>query len=204
MWISLTGLVIILLFVTLLLVRWRVICTWSGGLVEVRLRFLGLSRKIWSVDLFEHTAVDQARGFQHEQFEKLGSLLGKVVDRIEALLENREIIVRAGQEGLRLARRFRHWWRLDQGTIEFSFGLKNPAHTGITHGTVSALGGMLTARWPQIRVISLPNFDAPAFYTRGEVVFSIRAWDPVRDLIRFAAALPWRGLLKLKRNLAYQ
>lgn len=204
MWISLTGFFIFLLLIVLLAVRWRVICTWSGGLVEVRLRFLGLSRRVWSVNLFEHTAIDKVRGLQDEQFEKLGDILGRLVDRIEALIENREVVLRAGQAGLRLARRFRHWWRLDYGRIEISFGLKNPAHTGITHGTVSALSGIVAARWPQIHVVSRPDFDAPTFDSKGEVVFSIRAWDPLVDLLRFGATLPWRGLLKLKRNLAYQ
>ncbi len=204
MWISLTGLVILLLLIVLLAVRWRVICTWSGGLVEVRLRFLGLSRKVWSVDLFKHSAIDKAQGLQEEELEKLGAILGRLVDRIEALIEHREVVVRAGRAGLRLARRFRHWWRIDRGMIELSFGLKNPAHTGITHCTVSALGGMVAARWPQIHVISLPDFDKPMFDSRGEIVFSIRAWDPLKDLIRFGATLPWRGLVKLKRNLAYQ
>lgn len=203
MWISLTGLVILLLLIVLLVVRWRVICTWSGGLVEVRLRFLGLSRRVWMVDLFTHTAIDKSQGLQDEQLEKLGAILGRIVDHIEALIENREVVVRAGEAGLRLARRFRHWWRLDHGMIELSFGMKNPAHTGIAHGTVSALGGMVAARWPQIHVVSLPDFDSPAFDSKGEIVFSIRAWDPLIDLIRFGATMPWRGLLRLKRNLAY-
>lgn len=204
MLISLFGFAICLIIIALLAVRWRVVCRWNGGFVEVHLRFLGLSRRVWSVDLFEHTAIDNSTGLQEEQLEKLGAILGRLVDRIEALIEHREVVVRAGRAGLRLARRFRHWWRLDRGTIELTFGLKNPAHTGMTHGALSAVSGVVGAKWPQIQVVSRPDFDTQKFDSRGEIVFSIRAWDPVKDLVRFAATLPWRGLLRLKQSLVYQ
>lgn len=204
MWIIAAVSVVFIIVIALLAVPWRVICSWSGGLVEVRLRFLGLSRTVWKVDLFEHTSTDDRAAPERELLEHLGALLGKIVDRIEALFEHRDVLVRAGRAGLQLARRFRHWWRLDRGTIELSFGLKNPAHTGMAHGALSAVSGMIGARWPQVCVISLPDFDTQSFGSRGELVFSIRAWDPVKDLVRFAATLPWRGLLRLKRILVYQ
>jgi hypothetical protein len=204
MWLGLTAIIISTIVIVLLTVRWRVICSWNGGLVQVRIRFLGLSRTVWKVDVFEHTSKDTDADPESELLDRLSEVLGRIVDRVEALFEHQEVIMNSGRAGLKLARRFRHWWRLDRGTIELSFGLKNPAHTGMTHGAISAMSGMVGARWPQIQVVSLPDFDKTTLDSRGELVFSIRAWDPVKDLVRFAATLPWRGLLRLKQSLLFQ
>ena len=203
MWLNVFGTIVLLVILILLVAPWRILCHWSGGLVDIRIRFLGLSLSVWKRNVFERPE-PRARERDTSEGTHRGDLLFEAVDRIQALINDRDILVRSGRVALRLARRFRGWWHLEKGMIELTVGLGNPAYTGLAVGALSACGGMIEARWPQVHVASYANFEMTTLHSRGEVIFRIRAWDPVRDFIRFLATLPWRGLWKMKKDCAYQ
>lgn len=203
MWISIIGVIALLLIPTVLFAPVRVIGSWNGGLLELRLRFLGFTYMVWRRNIFDRPK-PQSRG-RIQGAEPQGSdRVIDFVDRIEALIGHRDVLMRSGRLLMQLAREFSGWWHLEESHIDITFGLGNPAHTGMALGAISTFGGMLQARWPKLRIIGHANFDTMTLTSRGEVIFRIRMWDPVLDITQKLVRAPWLGLRKLKRDLAYQ
>lgn len=203
MWIIITGAIASLMALIMLFAPWRVIGRWNGGHLELSLRFLGMTFTLWKRDIFAHpvrvTKNSEARA------ERVNDKpIAQLIDHIQALIDNRETLLHAGRLLLRLARKFSGWWHLEESRIDITIGLGNPAHTGVAIGALSAIGGIIGSRWPKLRIQGLANFDSLTLHSRGEVIVRIRAWDPVWDIIKIVAAAPWRGLWKLRRELAYQ
>jgi hypothetical protein len=186
----------------LLFAPWRVIGTWNGGLLELRLRFLGVTFVLWNRDVFERPEPD-LKIHHDRRLRESGVLIDEFVGRIQAIIDHQDALVQSGRLLLRLARQFRGWWHLENSRIEFTIGLQNPAHTGMALGALSASGGMVEARWAKLRISGRADFDSLTFQSRGEVIFRIRAWDPIWDLTQAMIAAPWRSLLKFKRALVY-
>ncbi len=184
------------LLLIVLFAPWRVVCRWDGGNVNIRLRFLGMSVPIWKRNVF-----DRAR---HRAESDKGNWASELVDRIEAVIDHKDTLMESGRIAVRLARRFAGWWHLEASRVEITLGLGNPAHTGMALGALSAFAGTIAGRWPHIQIYARANFDSLVLSSRGEVIIKIRAWDPVWDIIRTLPSVPWRGLWKLKRSVAYQ
>ena len=202
MWLGILGVIVLFLLAVLLFAPWRVIGRWNDGLLELHLRFLGITFLLWKHNFLERS--EPAAKNHHDKSSRDSSVLvSEVVGRIQALLDHQDALVQSGRLLLRLARQFRGWWHLENSRIEFTIGLENPAHTGMALGALSAFGGIIEARWAKLRISGRADFDSMTFHSHGEVIFRIRAWDPVWDLSRTLIAAPWRSLLKLKRGLAY-
>lgn len=177
----------------------RVVLWYQSGVVRVRIRLWGMSVSVGSHDLF-------AREFDQSDTGRTKPDTGffRTMAKLESLTKNWSTIKQTKSVAMRLARRFWQWCHLEHGRIDITIGTGNPAYTGMIHGAIWALGGMITARWAQIRVYSHADFDTTAADLTGEVTFRIRLWDPLWDIIRLLATLPWRGLLKLRKDLAYR
>ena len=202
MWIGAIGSIVFFFLAVLLFAPCRVIGSWNGGLLELRLRFLGLTFVLWNRDVFERP--EPGSKIHHDRrLRESGVLVDEFVGRIQAVIDHQDALVQSGRLLLRLARQFRGWWHLENSRIEFTIGLQNPAHTGLALGALSAIGGMIEARWAKLRISGRADFDSLTFQSRGEVIFRIRAWDPVWDLTQAMIAAPWRSLLKLKRAFVY-
>jgi hypothetical protein len=196
MWFIIISLALLLLLTVLLFAPWRVVCQWDGGSVVIRLRFLGIAFPIWRNNVFARSkpAADSRKT----------RWVTELVERLEAVFDHRDTLVESGRVAMHLARRFAGWWHLEASRVEITLGLGNPAHTGMALGALSAVAGMIAGKWPQVHIYGRANFDSRALSSRGEVIIRIRAWDPVWDIIRTLPSVPWRGLLKLKRKIAYQ
>jgi hypothetical protein len=203
MWISVIGATVLIVLGVILFAPWRVICRWSGSLFEVRIRFLGASLRIWKRDIFGRPKV--MAGDRSDEFGRARAhWVAGFIERVQTLVDNQDTLLEVGLLLVRLARRFHESWHLEVGKIEIILGLGNPAHTGMALGGLMACAGILEARWPKLRVSGFANFDEATLYSRGEVVFRIRARGVVWSIAQMLAFAPWRGILKLRRDLAYQ
>lgn len=202
MWFGIIAAFVLVVLLVLLLAPWRVVCRWNGGLVELYVRFLGMSFTFWKGNIFERSEPEPKRRSARSDKDDRASV-SEFIDRIQALIDHRDVLVHTGRLLLQFARRLSGWWHLDHSRIEVVFGLGNPAHTGMALGALSALGGIIGAQWPMMQFAAHPDFDNATLLSRGEVIFRIRAWDPVWDILCALVKAPWRGLWKLKRDLVY-
>ncbi len=191
-----------LIIVALLLAPMRVVIGWSGWLVQVRLRYLGMSLQVWTRNLLERSPKHTKRR-ERAPDRDFGSMIEKLIDGLDTLVSNRETLEESARSALRLLHRFGRMLQLERGQIDIKIGMANPAYTGVANGMLWALSGMVQARWPQLFIRSLPDFDSTALDCSGEIVVRFRVWQPVWESLRFLATLPWRGLRKMKKDLAY-
>lgn len=202
MWTILFGSLAVLVMAALLLMPIRIVLSWSGGLVQSRLRFLGASYRMWERDLFARAARQEA-GQRRDTTKELDDGLLLLAQNLLGMIDHRDTLMEAVRAILKLAGESRKWWRFEQGRIDVALGVGNPALTGMAHGALAALGGILTARWPQLTVSSNPDFQRWTFASSGELIFRARAWDVLWHVLCLVATLPWRNLWKMKRDLAY-
>jgi hypothetical protein len=202
MWTILFGSLAVLALVTLLLMPIRLVLSWSGGLVQSGLRFLGISYRMWERDLFAQTA-RQEEGERRDTTKGKGDGLLILAENLLSMIDHRDTLMEAVRAILKLAGESRKWWRFEQGRIDVAFGIGSPALTGMAHGALAALGGILTSRWPQLTVSSNPDFQRWTFASSGELIFRARAWDVLWHVLCLVATIPWRNLWKMKRDLAY-
>lgn len=191
-----------LVIVALLLAPMRVVVGWSGWLVEVHLRYLGMSFRVWTRNLLEQPTKHSKRR-ERAPDRDFGSMIEKLIDALDAMITNRDTLVESARSAISLLHRFGRMLRLEGGQIDIKIGMANPAHTGVANGMLWALSGIVQARWPQLFIRSLPDFDSTALACNGEIVLRFRVWQPVWETLRFLATMPWRGLRKMKKDLAY-
>lgn len=177
----------------------RLIGSWEASRVELWVAALGMRRKIWDRDLAVPTPAKPPGQKKHAPSAEPDPVRSTL-----AIWENRETLSRTARVTVRFLRRLWRSWQLESGHVIVSVGTGNPAGTGMAHGVLSALGGAVASRWPQLRIDSRPDFEGMTLGSRGRLVFRFRLLDPLWHFVRYVFTLPWRGLVRLKRELALE
>lgn len=180
----------------------QLIVVWADTDFRVELRILRIKFPLWKGDLRARAKAAEHPGSRGTR--NLDMMIRRFAQRERSLADDKDDVSQAIRSALRLARRFRHWLSLESGRIELVIGLPNPAQTGMVHGALSALSGMLMAKWPRLVMQSVPNFDGSSLGSHGELIFRVYVWRVLWHSISFLATTPWPKLWKLKRSLAYR
>ncbi|HWO56625.1 MAG TPA: DUF2953 domain-containing protein [bacterium] len=191
--------ILAVLAIVVLVAPVRLIGVWEAMRVEIWLSFLGLRGRIWNRDLAEPSMAKMRKATERLASEQIDPLR-----LIGVLRENRDTLSRTAHVTLLFLRRLWRSWRLESGHVMVALGTGDPAATGMAHGMISALAGVLASRWPQVRLESHPDFEDAAFESHGRLVFRFRLLDPAWHFLRYMVTLPWRGLARIKRQWALQ
>jgi hypothetical protein len=187
--------ILAVLAIVVLVAPVRLIGIWEATRVEVWLSFLGLRGRIWNRNFAEPSVAKKRKATERHAPEQIDPL-----QLIGVLRENRDTLSRTAHVTLLFLRRLWGSWRLESGQVAVALGTGDPAGTGMAHGMMSALAGVLASRWPQVQLESHPDFEGAAFESHGRLVFRIRLLDPAWHFLRYMVTLPWRGLLRMKRQ----
>ena len=219
---ALTGILVFVLLLLVAPVRLRVL--WGELEKSFSIRYMGLSvefdyacrcRRIrllngiiaaspWPVT--SKAAPRSGRGKSHHATPGGGvggpARIRRFAARIHLLWSFRVTLRRAFLTILRFLGRVVRAWQVERAEVRMMAGLGDPARTGMATGWFYSAWSVLRHQFPRLQIYWDPCFDRRVLRVHAEIVLRIRPVEVVYHATRALAALPWRGLWKLRSALA--